>query len=54
MSHPVTIHSPGWIGYPGVKMWYFRMYQTQALPGGNFLLIEKEFGGNAHSEGVEK
>src|SRR5437867_11714130 len=31
LSHPVTIHSPGWVGYPGMKMWYFQTHQTNGI-----------------------
>ena len=31
LSHAVTIHSPGWVGYPGMKMWYFQTHQTHGI-----------------------
>ena len=31
LSHPVTIHSPGWVGYPGMKMWYLQTHQTNGI-----------------------
>jgi len=31
LSHPVTIHSPGWVGYPGLRMWYFQTHQTNGI-----------------------
>src|SRR5438132_11211398 len=31
LSHPVTIHSPGWVGYPRMKMWYFPTHQTNGI-----------------------
>ena len=31
LSHPVTMHSPGWVGYPGMKMWYFQTHQTHGI-----------------------
>src|SRR5437870_12938877 len=31
LSHPVTIHSPGWVGYPAMKMWYFQTHQTTGI-----------------------
>src|SRR3990170_7185995 len=31
LSHPVTIHSPGWVGYPGMKLWYFQTHQTDGI-----------------------
>ena len=31
LSHAVTIHSPGWVGYPGMKLWYFQTHQTNGI-----------------------
>lgn len=31
LSHPVTIHSPGWIGHPGMRMWYLQTHQTHGI-----------------------
>jgi kynurenine formamidase len=31
LSHPVTMHSPGWVGYPGLKMWYLQTHQTNGI-----------------------
>jgi kynurenine formamidase len=31
LSHPVTIHSPGWVGYPGLKLWYLQTHQTHGI-----------------------
>src|SRR5947208_15201007 len=31
LSHPVTTHSLGWVGYPGMKMWYFQTHQTNGI-----------------------
>lgn len=31
LSHPVTIHSPGWVGYPGMKVWCFQTHQTHGI-----------------------
>lgn len=31
LSHPVSIHSPGWIGYPGLKVWYRQTHQTDGI-----------------------
>ncbi len=31
LSHPVTIHSPGWVGYPGLRLWYFQTHQTHGI-----------------------
>lgn len=31
LSHPVTIHSPGWVNYPGMKMWYFQTHQSNGI-----------------------
>lgn len=31
LSHPVTIHSPGWVGYPGMKLWYLQTHQTNGI-----------------------
>jgi len=31
LSHPVTVHSPGWVGYPGLKLWYFQTHQTNGI-----------------------
>jgi arylformamidase len=31
LSHSVSIHSPGWIGYPGLKMWYLQTHQSDGI-----------------------
>jgi kynurenine formamidase len=31
LSHPVTIHSPGWVGYPGMKLWYWQTHHTNGI-----------------------
>lgn len=31
LSHPVSIHSPGWIGYPGLRLWYLQTHQTDGI-----------------------
>src|SRR5207245_11334962 len=30
-SGAVTNHSPGWVGYRGMKMWYFQTHQTNGI-----------------------
>lgn len=31
LSHPVSIHSPGWVGYPGMKLWYYQNHHTNGI-----------------------
>jgi kynurenine formamidase len=31
LSHPVSIHSPGWVGYPGLRLWYLQTHHTHGI-----------------------
>lgn len=31
LTHPLSIHSPGWVGYPGFKMWYQQTHHTDGI-----------------------
>lgn len=31
LSHPINIHSPGWVGYPSFKMSYFQRHATNGI-----------------------
>src|SRR4051812_15751834 len=31
LSHPLSIHTPGWVGYPGMKLYYTQNMQTNRI-----------------------
>ena len=31
LSHPWSVHTPGWIGYPGSKIYYTQTLQTNRI-----------------------
>ena len=31
LSHPWSLHTPGWVGYPGGKMYYTQNLQTNQI-----------------------
>ena len=31
MTHPLSIHTPGWVGYPSPKLWYFQRFATHGI-----------------------
>lgn len=31
LTHPMSIHSPGWVGYPSPKLWYFQQHHTNGI-----------------------
>lgn len=31
LTHPFTIHTPGWVGYPSPKLWYFQRHATHGI-----------------------
>ena len=31
LTHPLSIHTPGWVGYPSPKLWYFQRFATQGI-----------------------
>src|SRR5947199_10513636 len=31
LTHPFTVHTPGWVGYPSPKLSYFQRLNTQGI-----------------------
>jgi kynurenine formamidase len=31
LTHPFSIHTPGWVGYPSPKLSYFQRFATQGI-----------------------
>src|SRR3954451_22142090 len=31
LSHPLSFHTPGWVGYPGMKQYYTQTLQTNRV-----------------------
>src|SRR4051812_33243699 len=31
LTHPMSIHTPGWVGYPGLKLYYTQTLQTNRV-----------------------
>src|SRR3977135_3686741 len=31
LSHPISFHTPGWVGYPGMKQYYTQTLQTNRI-----------------------
>jgi kynurenine formamidase len=31
LTHPLSIHTPGWVGYPSLKLYYFQRFATQGI-----------------------
>ena len=36
LSHPINLHTPGWVGYPGSKMYYTQTLQTNRVVSQRF------------------
>lgn len=31
LTHPLSIHTPGWVGYPSLKLYYFQRHATNGI-----------------------
>src|SRR2546423_10074981 len=31
LSHPISFHTPGWVGYPGMRLYYTQTLQTNRV-----------------------
>ena len=31
LTQPMSIHTPGWVGYPSIKLWYWQQHHTNGI-----------------------
>ena len=46
LTHPFSIHTPGWVGYPSPKLSYFQRFATQGIVSGGagaYSVLKEEF-----------